>query len=68
MRPERYDLNQFKGMSVIPVEASLSRRLFWDTVLKAALRSGRVRMFNGPKSTTMQRSLVIFFTKAVSVP
>ena len=66
MRPERYDLNQRRGVSVIPMEVSLSMRMLCEMVSKAALRSRRMRMVNSPESAAMRRSLVIF-TSAVSV-
>ena len=66
MRPERYDLNQCRGVSVIPMEASLSRRMLCEMVSKAALRSRRMRMVRCPESAAMRRSLVIL-TRAVSV-
>lgn len=39
MLSERYDLNQPKGISVIPVEASLSRRMLLEMESAAMRRS-----------------------------
>ena len=53
-------------MSVMPMEASLSRRVEWDMVSKAALRSRRMRMDNSLESAAIRRSFVIL-RRAVSV-
>ena len=66
VRPERYYLNQARGMSVIPMEANLSRRMSWEMPSKAVLRSRRTRMERSPESDAIRRSFVIF-TRAVSV-
>ena len=48
------------------MEASLSRRMLYEMVSKAALRSRRMRIVRCPESAAMRRSLVIL-TRAVSV-
>ena len=55
VRPERYDLNQSRGVSEIPIDANLSRRVVWEMVSKAALRSRRMRMDNSPESAAIRR-------------
>ena len=48
------------------MEASRSRRMEWEMVSKAAVRSRRMRMDKCPESAAIRRSLVIFMS-AVSV-
>ena len=66
VRPERYDLNRSRGVSEMPIDANLSRRVVWEMVSKAALRSRRMRMDNSPESAAIRRSFVIL-RRAVSV-
>ena len=66
VRPERYDLNQSRGVSEMPIDANLSRRVVWEMVSKAALRSRRMRMDNSLESAAIRRSFVIL-RRAVSV-
>jgi len=53
-------------VSVMPIEANLSRRMECEMVSKAALRSRRMRMDNSPESAAIRRSFVIL-RRAVSV-
>lgn len=53
-------------MPVMPMEDNLLRRMVWEIVSKAALRSRRMRMDSKPESAAIRRSLVIF-RRAVSV-
>ena len=66
MRPERYEWNQARGVPDMPMEASRSRRVEWEMVSNAALRSRRMRMDNCPESAASRRSFVILM-RAVSV-
>ena len=66
VRPVRQDFSEARAMLVIPIEASLSRRMSRETMLKAALRSRRTRMESKPESDAIRRSFVIF-TWAASV-
>ena len=50
----------------MPIDANLSRRVVWEMVLKAALRSRRMRMDDSPESAAIRRSFVIL-RRAVSV-
>lgn len=66
MRPERYDENQSMGVDDRPMDASLWRRMEWEIVSKAALRSRRMRIDRSLESAAIRRSLVILI-RAVSV-
>ncbi len=66
VRPERYDLNQDRGVPVIPIETNLSRSISCETVSKAAVKSRRTSMVKSPESAANNRSLVILI-RAVSV-
>ncbi len=66
VRPERYDLNQDRGVPVIPIETNLSRSISCETVSKAAVKSRRTSLVKSPESAANSRSLVIL-TRAVSV-
>lgn len=48
------------------MEASRSRRVEWEMVSKAALRSRRMRIDKSPESAAIRRSFVIL-RRAVSV-
>lgn len=43
----------------MPMEDNLLRRMVWEIVSKAALRSRRMRMDSKPESAAIRRSLVI---------
>lgn len=58
-------MNQSKGMWVMPLAESLSRRNVWEIVSKAALKSRRMRMVRDPESAS-RRSLVILMRKGFS--
>ncbi len=47
--PERYDLNQDRGVPVIPIEANLSRSTSCETVSKATVKSRRTSMVKSPE-------------------
>ncbi len=64
--PERYEWNQLRGVLVIPIKESLSRRMVCEIVSKAALKSSRRRMDSKPESAAKRRSLLIL-RSAVSV-
>ncbi len=50
VRPERYEWNQLRGVLVIPIKESLSRRMVCEIVSKTALKSSRRRMDSKPES------------------
>ncbi len=66
VHPERYEWNQLRGVLVIPIKESLSRRMVCEIVSKAALKSSRRRMDSKPESAAKRRSLLIL-RSAVSV-
>lgn len=55
-------MNQSRGVPDKPMDAygCLRRRMEWKMVLKAALRSKRMRMDKSLESAVIRRSLVIF--------
>ena len=59
-------MNQRWGVPVMPMAASLSRRMVWEMVSNAAVRSRRMRIEREPVSAARRRSLVILM-RAVSV-
>jgi len=63
----RYDLNQLRAVSVIPVVwCRRFRSMPWSTVSKAADRSSSMRSDGEPASAVIRRSFVTL-TRAVSV-
>ena len=59
-------MNQERVLWVRPMEVRRSRRMLWEIVSKAAVRSRRMSIVRCPESAAIRRSLVIF-ARAVSV-
>lgn len=66
MRSDRYDENQDRAVLLMPIESKRLRRMLWEIVSKAAVRSRRMSIVSSPESAAIKRSLVTL-TSAVSV-
>lgn len=66
MRSDRYDENQDRAVLLMPIESKRLRRMLWEIVSKAAVRSRRMSIVSSPESAAIRRSLVTL-TSAVSV-